>query len=279
MGTGIRVFVIGMAAVAVAFSAASVTNPATARRQVLHIGSRGKPVKNLQWLLKGHRPSHYRRFKPYKGRINGKFRKSTGKAVRRMKYRIGYPKKLLNMQAGPYFVDILLGKHKRPVSYLAREVRRTRYIHLHPPKLSVCQQRIVRIANSQVGIREVPMGSNSGYFVHIYQSATGAYNAPWCASFAQWVLKKAGKGPIANRSASVFYIQWWARSRGLLRGVPKVGTLALFLESAGHMGIVTAVGKTGFTTVDGNWSDQVSRVFHPYYRSNVVFVYLPQCAR
>jgi hypothetical protein len=62
---------------------------------------------------------------------------------------------------------------------------------LFPPTF---RTRAFRVAHSQLGVHEVPMGSNDGPQVNEYQSATGAYNQAWCASFVSWVCRKVEKG-------------------------------------------------------------------------------------
>lgn len=273
----LRILVACLVSLTFSVAVISAVHAATGTPKILRAGDHGPRVRNLQWLLGGHAPSHYRRFHPYVGRPTGHYDTKTGIATKKMKFRLGYPKKLLNRAAGPSLFNYLLGHTARPARYRYLGAKRTKYIRTHQPKLTLCQRNIIKIANSQVGVREVPYGSNSGYFVHIYQSVTGAYNAPWCASFAQWVLYRAHAGPIASRSASVYYIASWARSHGYLHSSPRPGTLVLFLSSQGHMGVVTAVGRGGFTSVEGNYSNQVSRVSH-FSTFNTGFVYLPHCS-
>jgi hypothetical protein len=54
------------------------------------------------------------------------------------------------------------------------------------------RQRAVQVAKSQIGVKETPANSNSGPKVREYQSTTGAYNAPWCASYVNWVWRQVG---------------------------------------------------------------------------------------
>lgn len=51
---------------------------------------------------------------------------------------------------------------------------------------------IVAIACSQVGVEEVPPGSNRGVAVDGYLKPTGLSAVPWCAAFVCWVLREAG---------------------------------------------------------------------------------------
>lgn len=51
-------------------------------------------------------------------------------------------------------------------------------------------QKVMRVATAQVGVREYPPSSNTGPQVTKFQSVTGAYKAPWCASFVSWCYRR-----------------------------------------------------------------------------------------
>ena len=121
-------------------------------------------------------------------------------------------------------------------------------------------QQIIAKAASQVGVHEVPDGSNDGPGVRVFQAVTGAFRAPWCASFVQWVLRGCGVGPIANDSAGAYYIGDWARSHGLTIAKPEPGCVAVYHEGQGHIGIVQEIVPGGFYAIEGNYSNSVSRV-------------------
>jgi hypothetical protein len=52
--------------------------------------------------------------------------------------------------------------------------------------------RAIRAARKEVGVHEVPSGSNYGPRVKEYQATTGMYRQPWCASFVAWDYREAG---------------------------------------------------------------------------------------
>src|SRR5437868_2899296 len=112
-----------LAALVFAASAAAATPYRT-----LVQGDRGKRVCALQWLLSGHDPSAYRSIKTYRGKIDCSFGHKTAAAVWNMKWRLGYPAPLLHngsrYEAGWKLNQILLGKRKRPISWIARASRR-----------------------------------------------------------------------------------------------------------------------------------------------------------
>lgn len=273
---------VQLAALALAAVAHATPNPAVINTipKALHVGSRGQRVRNLQWLLSGHAPSAFRSVKTYRGRIDGVYGRRTALAVWNMKYRLGYPIGNVNKVAGFQLVQLLMHRQTRPIQWIAVAAKRqARVAHpVYKSQVSACQRRVVAAAESQVGVRETPWGSNSGLSVSRFQAVTGAYRAPWCVSFAQWSLHQAGAGPIADHTAGVFYMREWAYRRGLLRSKPEPGTIVLFLWSSGHAGVVVHVTQTGYDTVEGNYSNSVARVHHSFTRSAIAFVYVPGCS-
>jgi hypothetical protein len=138
----------------------------------------------------------------------------------------------------------------------------------------VTAKDLISVYRGELGVREVPYGSNRGPRVRQYQSSTGAYNAAWCVSFLQWGFQKAGVPRIANRSAGVFYCVDWARKNGLLRYSPKPGYLAAYMWSAGHIGIVEELlPGGGFVAIEGNASNMVRRNWRD--GRNTVFIKVP----
>lgn len=251
-------------------AAASATTPPT-----LHYGSTGKRVKNLQWLLSAHDPSHFRSLRTYYGPISGRYRTNTARAVYAMKFRLGYPRAALNKNAGVKLFRILLGKERRPLAWIATASRRQAGLRKHPHRLTSCQQKIVNVATSQLGVHEYNH-SNWGGRVTDYLAATGIhYPAPWCVAFAQWVLKTSGYGTIANHSASTGYIRYWAWQRHWLTATPARGDLVLFGDH--HTGVVVGYGRYTFTSIEGNYADGVYRVTHRYGEVGMGFVRLTHC--
>jgi CHAP domain len=127
-------------------------------------------------------------------------------------------------------------------------------------------QRIVAIAESQVGQSEQPPGSNEGPAVAQYRTATaGAIpGAPWCAYFASWASRAAGEplGAQGEGLGSVAQIWSWAESSGRAipngPGVtPQPGDLMVFGDE--HVGIVKDVLPNGdIQTIEGNYENKVS---------------------
>jgi hypothetical protein len=122
---------------------------------------------------------------------------------------------------------------------------------------------IVSVARAELDkrIREMPMGSDNSKAIARYRGALKPrpYGGPWCAYFASWVTRRAG-APLGSRGsgiASAAGIRAWAERTGRWRHLPRPGDVAVFSH---HVGIVVYVTGSRMTTIDGNWSNRVSRV-------------------
>jgi hypothetical protein len=127
-------------------------------------------------------------------------------------------------------------------------------------------ERIVAIAESQIGQSEQPPGSNESPAIAQYRTATaGAVpGAPWCAYFASWVARQAGEpiGAGGQGAGAVEDVWSWAQSAGraIPNGpgvVPKPGDLIVFGDE--HVGIVRDVLPDGqIQTIEGNYENKVA---------------------
>ena len=79
-----------------------------------------------------------------------------------------------------------LQDHGRNIAQSAQKTERLDH-YMFPLTLG---QKIISSARSELGVTESPAGSNTGPRVKVYQSSTGMYGQPWCASFVTWVLQK-----------------------------------------------------------------------------------------
>lgn len=255
-------------------AALAFAQTANAAQPSLHVYQTGRQVKGLQWLLAGHRPSHYPQVRTYRGKIDGRYAKATRLAVKRAKYQLGWPKRLLDgRHAGAYFFSIIKGRQPRRLYWVAIAAKRA--AHPVPPPASTCATRMLNAGRSQLGVTESPWGSNRGARVGVYQSVTGAYGAAWCVSFYQWELVQAHQGPIADRTAGVFYLYHWAQARGWVHSTPRPGAGVAFLANPGHMGLVERVTTNGYYTLEGNHNNGVYRVFRRFGELQPVYVWLP----
>ncbi len=126
--------------------------------------------------------------------------------------------------------------------------------------------RIVAIAETQVGQAEQPPGSNESPAIAQYRTATaGAIpGAPWCAYFASWAAHQAGVplGSHGEGLGAVSEIWSWAQSTGraIPNGpgvVPQPGDLIVF--GGEHVGIVKDVLPNGqIQTIEGNYENKVA---------------------
>ncbi len=245
-------------------------------RRPLHRGDQGRAVRDLQWLLEGHKPSAYRGIATLDPHVkpDGIFGPRTAAAIVAMKRRLGWPDRALTPVAGDDLRQILLGQKPRPVGWIARAAARLKTVVVQP---SPCVDRVLAVARAEIGVHEIPDGSNDGPRVRTYQSVTGAYRAPWCASYVQWVLRTAKYGTIADRSATVFYITHYAYTHGWSHAIAKPGALVGFLNDQGHIGIVERVTAHGFYSIEGNHSNQVAEVYRRIGEVPMVFIWLPGC--
>lgn len=124
--------------------------------------------------------------------------------------------------------------------------------------------RIGATAEQFVGWVKEATGQNDGPWVEAIQRVTGNKRGDaWCASFVTTVLDIAyrGQNPLV-RSASCDVMLEYARKKGWLQDTPQVGDVFLIMKTptdAVHTGVVTAVGKVSFRTIEGNTNNDGSR--------------------
>lgn len=120
----------------------------------------------------------------------------------------------------------------------------------------VVADKIVDVARGEVGVQEVPLGSNSGPTVVQYQRSTvlDGTGWPWCAAFVEWVWEVSG---LTDHPAnpSTYWMCRIAEARGELSDTPKVGGAIIWCGT--HTGIVVGIGQGVVFTVEGNASDRV----------------------
>jgi hypothetical protein len=139
--------------------------------------------------------------------------------------------------------------------------------------------RVVKIAGDELGVLEVPPGSNRGPRVDEYLRVVGldaaAGSFPWCAAFVYWCFDQAARGlgrsnPVV-RTAGV--LNHWRRAAQ--HGVPRLAAAdatanpgrvrpgMIFVQDfgggAGHTGLVESVQGGRLVTLEGNTNDDGSR--------------------
>jgi CHAP domain len=278
----------------------------------LHGGSAGPRVAAVQWLVSGHRPNVFTKVKPtLKHYTRGVYGARTKAAVKAYKYRIGYPGKgqcgakasTVTDTAGRLFVEILDGKRQRPICWVAVAAERVKGIVLAGATSAALA--IQKLEVSQLGVHEIPDGSNRGPCIstvcranlahgpplEAYQSSTGAFGEAWCASFAQWALHAVtGQYMTAPLPAFVPSIAEWAKQRNYLAAKPRVGSFVVFLSAdlqlvnAFHIGYVVRVTATGIQTIEGNaggpahFGGAVLEVWRLYALNHMAYINVPGVA-
>jgi hypothetical protein len=137
-----------------------------------------------------------------------------------------------------------------------------------------------RLAAAELGVGEHPPGSNDGSRVHDFQSVTGAFKAPWCASFSAWVAVKGGFPKAHLPKPAAWVPAWEAAARDpknpylsiVSRTRAGAGDRVIYDWDGGqgdHIGIVSRnLGPVkGFIAVEGNAGDTVSRKTRLFGRS------------
>ncbi len=142
-----------------------------------------------------------------------------------------------------------------------------------PPAIapSPLLKAILEIARKEVGVKEIPVGSNRGARVEEYlRSVSLPGGNPWCAAFVFWCFEQASKqancdNPLIKTGSCV---QHWTRTRGIRITLQQAilnpllitpGTIFIIGRKGGkgHTGIVTGSGNGLIQTIEGN-----SNAFH-----------------
>ncbi len=198
-----------------------------------------------------------------KGPVDGDWGPLSAQATRRAKFLIGFPPKHINEIYSP-----LLHAYLTPVEDggkpLPRHMRLRRNIRMRLEKQRANRRdEIIKLAVSQIGIKESPAGSNRVKYTEWYGMV-----GPWCAMFMSWLGVKVGlkSFKVGSRWAYCPYIEAdAAQGRHGLR-LTSAGSiteddivLALFHFGGGeakHVGIVEDIDIKGgmVTCIEGNTS-------------------------
>jgi len=140
------------------------------------------------------------------------------------------------------------------------------------PVLETWQQAVLRVARSQVGEAENPVGSNKTLYGEWYGSAAGQrWNGQaWCGMFVSWCFFQAGT-PLPELQAAHYsgfasaqIGQDACRKRGWLVSQPEPGDIVFFDWTrdghAEHVGIVVAVEAGRVETIEGNTGNPAAYV-------------------
>lgn len=127
------------------------------------------------------------------------------------------------------------------------------------------REKAYLVAEKEIGVKEDPPNSNDGLRIREYQKVTGAFKAPWCASFVTWCYKQAGKNLSGFNTA---YCPSWVEAaranrnglRVISRDDARRGDAVLYDWGrdgvSDHIGVLAGrIGDNGdFIAVEGNTS-------------------------
>jgi hypothetical protein len=199
----------------------------------------------------------FRNFEP--GGVDGQWGNDSFAATRRAQYWLGRSTSATN---GVYREALHLQlTGKRGLTTLQR-LRRKRRLAKRPPE--TVGSLAFKVAAGEVGVKEDPAGSNDGPRIRTYQSATGAYRAPWCASFVSWCLDKTGRfkrdrGVNWAYCPSILAAARAGKANLSIVKTPRRGDLVLFDwqrdGTPDHIGFIDGPSSDGgWKTIEGNTS-------------------------
>lgn len=128
-------------------------------------------------------------------------------------------------------------------------------------------EKALEIALSQVGVQEVPRGSNRGPQVDEYVRSVGldpAGKYAWCVALMYWCFKQAaeamGRPNPLPRTGGVHDMFNKAKGKYQVRmAMPGDLVFMDFGNGKGHVYMVERVSKAGNHSVEGNTNDDGSR--------------------
>ena len=123
------------------------------------------------------------------------------------------------------------------------------------------QQQALKVAITQLGQHEQPLGSNWGKPVQDYLKSVGiAFPASWCMAFVYWCF--GGNVPANPLIKTGGVLRAWNEADKKHRVTdPQPGDIFImdFGKGLGHTGIVEKVDSNFIYTIDGNTNDSGSR--------------------
>jgi len=131
------------------------------------------------------------------------------------------------------------------------------------------RQKIVSLAQAEVGKGESPKGSNDGPDIRRYHTATegAAVGQPWCSYWTSYIWAQAGQ-PVGSRGQGLGWVpdvEKWGKDTGRWvpsgTGAPGAGDLILFDRNGDgltdHIGVIESVrADGGVNTIEGNTGTQ-----------------------
>ncbi|MWB92983.1 CHAP domain-containing protein [Flavobacterium sp. GA093] len=127
------------------------------------------------------------------------------------------------------------------------------------------RSKALAIAQSQIGVQEIPKNSNAGPAVEKYLKSVGLGKGyAWCMAFVYWSIKSASielnvLNPLAKTAGVLDMYNKMAKLRVT---TPQPGDFFImdFGNGTGHTGFVEKVLDNGkLQTIEGNTNDEGSR--------------------
>ena len=125
-------------------------------------------------------------------------------------------------------------------------------------------KQTIASAITQLGVQEVPKGSNRGKDVEKYLASCGLGGGySWCMAFVYWnVIQASIVAKVRNplfKTAGV--LAQWNASKPLQTATPDKGYVFIIDEGKGlgHAGLVEYVDGNNIHTIEGNTNDENSR--------------------
>lgn len=130
--------------------------------------------------------------------------------------------------------------------------------------MSILGKKTLAIAITQIGVQEIPRGSNAGPAVEKYLKSVGLGKGySWCMAFIYWATKEAATqlaipNPLTKTGG---VLAMYNKERDLVVTDPRPGDIFImdFGKGLGHTGIIEKVEKNIIHTIEGNTNDDGSR--------------------
>ena len=128
------------------------------------------------------------------------------------------------------------------------------------------QSDALKVAVTQLGVKEKPLGSNGGKEVDMYLKSVGLGTGySWCMAFIYWCFSEAARvnGDIAPLVKTGGVLAAWNKADKKYRviGEPQSGDIGImsFGNGNGHTFIVEKVAAGVLQTIEGNSNNDGSR--------------------
>ena len=126
-------------------------------------------------------------------------------------------------------------------------------------------ESVIETAKTQIGVQEVPKGSNAGPEVEIYLKSVGLGKGyAWCMAFVYWVTNESAKklGIVNPLLKTAGVLNQWNKRPVLRVKTPQTGDIFImdYGKGQGHTGFVSQVLPNGIIeTIEGNTNADGSR--------------------